>query len=163
MVRLTAFVMAHLARIVAPSASLLWPLPTYLAGQLRQPSILLTQLHQLVHSAILIAPHHCYCRAYHFPSQMQLLAKMIGGDTSFRVNLDWTPNEDTLMYFSVTTGYRAGGYSLGIGDSRGPGNFGGVTPLTYDQEEVTAYEIGYKGTFLDGQPAAKHFSLLVCL
>ncbi|MEM7078362.1 MAG: TonB-dependent receptor [Pseudomonadota bacterium] len=72
------------------------------------------------------------------------------GDTSFRVNLDWTPNEDTLVYASVTTGYRAGGYSLGIGDSRGPGNFGNVVPLTYDQEEVIAYEVGYKGTLLDG-------------
>ncbi len=75
------------------------------------------------------------------------------GDTSFRVNLDWTPNEDTLVYFSVTTGYRSGGYSLGIGDSRGvlAGTMGGSVPLTYDQEEVIAYEIGYKGTLLDGQ------------
>jgi len=68
------------------------------------------------------------------------------GDVSFRVNLDWTPTEDTLIYGSVTTGYRAGGYSLGIGDSRAVGAL-----LTYDQEEVMAYELGYKGTLLDGQ------------
>ena len=68
------------------------------------------------------------------------------GDVSFRVNLDWTPSEDTLIYGSVTTGYRAGGYSLGIGDSRAVGQL-----LTYDQEEVVAYELGYKGTLLDGQ------------
>lgn len=75
------------------------------------------------------------------------------GDTSWRVNLDWTPNEDTLVYFSATTGYRAGGYSLGIGDSRGtpPGGLTGIVPLSYDQEEVIAYEIGYKGLLLDGQ------------
>lgn len=75
------------------------------------------------------------------------------GDTSFRVNLDWTPNQDTLVYVSVTTGYRAGGYSLGIGDSRAPapGGFGGIVPLTYDQEEVIAGEVGYKATMLDGQ------------
>lgn len=73
------------------------------------------------------------------------------GDTSFRVNLDWSPNDDILVYASVTTGYRSGGYSLGIGDSRGPGNFGGIEPTTYDQEEVIAYELGYKGTLLDGQ------------
>ena len=30
-----------------------------------------------------------------------------------RINLDWTPNEDTLVYLSYTTGYRAGGYGLG--------------------------------------------------
>ncbi|XOV82474.1 MAG: TonB-dependent receptor [bacterium] len=75
------------------------------------------------------------------------------GDVSFRVNLDWTPNEDTLVYASVTTGYRAGGYSLGIGDSRGlsPGGISGIVPLTYDQEEVLATEIGYKATLLEGQ------------
>ncbi|MDA8953071.1 TonB-dependent receptor [Pseudomonadales bacterium] len=68
------------------------------------------------------------------------------GDVSFRVNLDWTPSEDTLIYGSVTTGYRSGGYSLGIGDSRAVGNL-----LTYEQEEVVAYELGYKGTLLDGK------------
>ena len=75
------------------------------------------------------------------------------GDTSWRVNLDWTPNEDTLVYISATTGYRSGGYSLGIGDSRGvaPGGLSGTVPLTYDQEEVIAGEIGYKGTLLDGR------------
>ncbi len=75
------------------------------------------------------------------------------GDVSFRVNLDWTPNEDTLVYASVTTGYRSGGYSLGIGDSRGtpPGGLSGIVPLTYDQEEVMAFELGYKATLLDGQ------------
>ncbi len=75
------------------------------------------------------------------------------GDTSFRVNLDWTPNEDTLVYISATTGYRAGGYSLGIGDSRAPSptGFGGIVPSTYDQEEVLATELGYKATLLDGQ------------
>ncbi|MBT5332857.1 MAG: TonB-dependent receptor [Gammaproteobacteria bacterium] len=51
-----------------------------------------------------------------------------------------------MIYGSVTTGYRSGGYSLGIGDSRAVGNL-----LTYDQEEVLAYELGYKGTLLDGQ------------
>lgn len=72
-------------------------------------------------------------------------------DVTYRVNLDWTPNADTLVYASVTTGYRAGGYSLGIGDSRGPSSAGTVVPATYDEETIVAYEIGYKGTFLDGR------------
>jgi iron complex outermembrane recepter protein len=67
------------------------------------------------------------------------------------VNLDWTPNDDTLVYVSATTGYRAGGFSLGIGDSRGPDDSGNIVPATYDKEEIIAYEIGYKGTFLDGR------------
>ncbi len=55
------------------------------------------------------------------------------------------------MYASVTTGYRAGGYSLGIGSSRGPNGAGQIVPLTYDKEEIVAYELGYKATFLDGR------------
>ena len=75
------------------------------------------------------------------------------GDVSFRINLDWTPNDDTLVYASITTGYRSGGYSLGIGDSRGtqPGGLTGIVPLTYEQEEVIAYELGYKATLLEGR------------
>ena len=72
-------------------------------------------------------------------------------ETNWRVNLDWTPNEDTLVYGYVTTGYRSGGYGLGILDARAGG--AGGTPvgiLSYDKETVTAYELGYKGTLFDG-------------
>lgn len=70
---------------------------------------------------------------------------------TWRVNLDWTPNDDTLVYLSATTGYRAGGFALGIGDSRETTPGGTREPLTYDQEDVIAYELGYKGTLLDGR------------
>ena len=70
-------------------------------------------------------------------------------DVTWRANLDWTPNEDTLVYFSATTGYRAGGYGLGIADARA-GEAGSIEPLDYDAEHVLAYEVGYKGTLLDG-------------
>ena len=80
-------------------------------------------------------------------------------DTNYRINLNWTPNDDTLLYASYTTGYRAGGYSLGIADARDnqrdpntnqplPGAT--LRPLAYDEETVKAYEVGYKGTFMDG-------------
>lgn len=71
-------------------------------------------------------------------------------DTNFRVNLDWTPNDDILMYFSVTTGYRSGGFSLGVVDARltDPATLG-LVARPYDQEEVTSYEIGYKGLHVD--------------
>jgi outer membrane receptor protein involved in Fe transport len=54
-----------------------------------------------------------------------------------RVNLDWNIDDSSMMYFSVTTGYRSGGYNL---------VFFSTSP-TYDPEELTAYEIGYKGQF----------------
>ncbi len=61
-------------------------------------------------------------------------------DVTWRVNLDYTPTEDDLVYFSVTTGYRAGGFNLG---------FNSPTPV-YDKEDIIAYEIGYKGQLFDG-------------
>jgi len=56
-----------------------------------------------------------------------------------RINLDWDVSEDTLIYFSATSGFRSGGYNL---------VFFSNTP-TYDPEELLAYEIGYKTQFFD--------------
>ncbi len=59
--------------------------------------------------------------------------------TTFRINLDWTPNERDLWYFSATSGYRSGGFNLVFFS----------TTFTYDPEELIAYEIGYKGQFFN--------------
>ena len=69
-------------------------------------------------------------------------------DVTWRLNLDWTPDDNTLVYLSATTGYRAGGYGLGILDAR-VGEAGSITPLSYDKEQVLAFELGYKGTLRD--------------
>ncbi|MYE82187.1 MAG: TonB-dependent receptor [Gammaproteobacteria bacterium] len=61
-------------------------------------------------------------------------------EITWRVNLDFTPNEKDLYYFSVTTGYRAGGFNLG---------YFSFIP-TYAPEDLTAYELGYKGQLFDG-------------
>ncbi len=61
-------------------------------------------------------------------------------EVTYRVNLDFTPTEDDLFYLSMTTGYRAGGFNLG---------YFSFIP-TYDPEDITAYELGYKGQLLDG-------------
>ena len=71
------------------------------------------------------------------------------GNWTWRVNFNWEPNSDVLVYFGVTTGYRAGGFNLG-----GPENrveIGDVRILSqYDGEELKAYELGYKGSHFDG-------------
>lgn len=60
-------------------------------------------------------------------------------DVTWRVNFDYTPVDNILVYFSNTTGYRAGGFNLGY-----------FAPFpTYDQEEVLSTELGYKGVHLD--------------
>ncbi len=58
-----------------------------------------------------------------------------------RINLDWTPNEDTLIYVSVTEGYRAGGFNLVFFSAN----------EQFEPEELTAFELGYKGSLLDSQ------------
>ena len=56
-----------------------------------------------------------------------------------RINLDWDINDDLMMYFSATSGFRSGGYNLVFFSNT----------ADYDPEELIAYEIGYKGQFLD--------------
>lgn len=78
-------------------------------------------------------------------------------DVNYRINLDWTPNDDILVYLSVTTGYRAGGYQLGVTDARDtprdamglPIAGSDIEPLTYDKETVRSIELGYKGMHFD--------------
>ena len=77
-------------------------------------------------------------------------------DTNFRINLDYSPNDYQLYYFSVTTGYRSGGYALGVSGQRddardqyGVPTGTGQALVSYDKEEVEAVEFGYKGLHLD--------------
>ena len=62
-------------------------------------------------------------------------------DITWRVNLDYTPTEDDLIYLSATKGLRSGGFNLVFFSSNS----------NFEAEELIAYEIGYKGTLLDGQ------------
>ena len=56
-----------------------------------------------------------------------------------RLNLDWNINDNAMMYFSATSGYRSGGFSLAFFSAT----------QAYDPEELIAYEIGYKTQWLD--------------
>lgn len=57
---------------------------------------------------------------------------------TYRLSLNYTPSSNALYYASITTGYRAGGFNLGYFSN---------TP-TYGPEDLTAYELGYKGQLL---------------
>ncbi|MFC3078978.1 TonB-dependent receptor [Phenylobacterium terrae] len=53
------------------------------------------------------------------------------------VNLDWTPDPDTLVYGKYSRGYKSGGFLLGT-----------LAPQPEaDKETVNAYEVGLKKTF----------------
>ena len=78
------------------------------------------------------------------------------GDVTWRVNFNWEPTPDMLVYLGATAGYRAGGFNLGNPDGRaefdtdGDGVNDTRAIAQYGDENLIAYELGYKGTHLDG-------------
>lgn len=61
--------------------------------------------------------------------------------TDWRVGIDFKANDDIMYYASASSGYRPGAYN-----SR---PFQATQVVAVDQEESTAYEIGFKGDLLD--------------
>jgi iron complex outermembrane receptor protein len=54
-----------------------------------------------------------------------------------KVALEWTPNDDNLMYAFVARGYKPGGFNSATDE--------------FDPETVTDYELGWKSTLFDGR------------
>lgn len=62
---------------------------------------------------------------------------------SKRAVLTFTPSERSLLYASYSDGFKSGGNSGNIA-------FNSATLAPYKKETVQAYELGYKGTLMDG-------------
>ena len=77
------------------------------------------------------------------PVASSLFRELERADEEFtwRINIDYEPNDDTLLYLSATTGYRAGGFNL---------VFFSFSPQ-FEPEELTSYELGYKGKLLENR------------
>lgn len=60
-------------------------------------------------------------------------------DILYKAAVEHDLNDDQMLYGQVSTGYRAGGINF----------VDPVVPLTYEPETVTAWEVGYKSTWLD--------------
>ena len=54
-----------------------------------------------------------------------------------------------MIYGSVATAYRPGGYGLGIADARLINDSGRLLPYSFDGEEVLSLEIGYKASLME--------------
>lgn len=88
-----------------------------------------------------------------------LTDKQDWNEVTYRLVANWRPTPTALIFGSITTGYKPGGFGsfniepgcpgvpfgLCVADPTvdGPGDFG--------PETVTSYEIGYKDTFLEGR------------
>ncbi|MGI9292602.1 MAG: TonB-dependent receptor [Pseudomonadales bacterium] len=64
-------------------------------------------------------------------------------NVSGKLGIDFRPNDDLLVYANVSTGYKSGGFgapAAAVWDSL----------ESYDEEEVTSYEVGVKSTLAGG-------------
>ena len=77
-----------------------------------------------------------------FQSPPIITSNLNQDNVSWRANLSWKATADTLLYASVTKGYKAGSYSVpaAVLDTQ-------LDPVT--QESVIAYEAGLKTSFAD--------------
>jgi iron complex outermembrane receptor protein len=64
-------------------------------------------------------------------------------NTSGKVTLNWTVDDNNFLYAFAATGFKPGGLSV-------PFNFLGFPPA-FDEETVTSYELGWKAGFFDGR------------
>jgi len=65
-------------------------------------------------------------------------------DTSIRVALEYRPDDDRMIYGSVSTGYKSGGF---FGDF----TFSNDELTPFSAESIRAYEIGYKSSRSEGR------------
>ena len=70
---------------------------------------------------------------------------------SGKLELDWRPNDDVLVYGSVSRGVKSAGFNVGFLD----GNFvfasNSVETVPYGPETLTSLEIGFKSTLAGGR------------
>jgi len=65
-------------------------------------------------------------------------------------NVNWHTSEDTMLFATLSTGYKSGGFNSASGGKEALG----VERRVFDAEETTNYELGLKSTLLDGYMTA---------
>ncbi len=66
---------------------------------------------------------------------------------TFRLGAQYYANDATMLYASVSTGYKMGGFF----EQADVCNHGCYEPLVYNPEFVTSYELGYKGKLFNNK------------
>jgi iron complex outermembrane receptor protein len=71
-----------------------------------------------------------------------------------RANVSWDVNDDVMLYATWSEGYRPGGFNrgttCGLRDVDDPTQFQWCTPTSYDSDDLTNYEVGWKTTLFGG-------------
>jgi iron complex outermembrane receptor protein len=69
--------------------------------------------------------------------------------TTWKAGIDYDLNDATLLYGSVTTGYKAGGFNDGCERGTAVGCSLAASALYYQPETLTSYEVGVKTRLFD--------------
>lgn len=69
-----------------------------------------------------------------------LVAEYDEDSIDYKIGVEWTPNENMLVYANYSTAFKSGGF-----------NTGAPINLNYEPEEIEAIQAGIKSTWLDGQ------------
>jgi iron complex outermembrane recepter protein len=85
------------------------------------------------------------------PESFGDLARHDNDSVSGKLELDWRPTDDLLLYGSVSQGTKSAGFNVGFLDQTLL--FASNTPETipFDEETLRSYEVGFKSTILDGR------------
>ena len=86
----------------------------------------------------------------------QISAGRSESDFSPNASLRWQPNDDTMLYASVSTGFKGGGFDHQKNISQAGLDAGST--FEFEEEDVLTYELGGKLTLADGR-AQVNFSL----
>ncbi len=73
------------------------------------------------------------------------LTKQDVGDWAGKIELDWRPGDDLLVYASVTRGNKGPGYNVPLDGLVGVGD------TDFQEEVLVSYEVGFKSTLWDGR------------
>lgn len=69
-------------------------------------------------------------------------------NVSAKAEIDWTPNDDWLLYASFTRGHKSGNFATPFFALPDPTDTG---TLSHGEEVLHSYELGAKGSFMDGR------------
>jgi iron complex outermembrane receptor protein len=70
---------------------------------------------------------------------------------SGKVELDWRPKDDLLLYGSYSRGTKSAGFNVGFLDQTLLFASNTVETIPYDEETLSSYEVGFKSTLMDGR------------
>ena len=81
-----------------------------------------------------------------FNESISPLAVVEEDDIAAKIQVNWQPNDNLLLYGGISRGVKAGGFNATFG---APGVTSSTTP--YSKETPITYEVGFKSTLFDGR------------